>query len=157
MSATRLVVLLLAATIGGAACQRYITAPGTAAPSNQPAEVRVFVRLLNEHRVEVECPALIWDERVANVASAHSTDMARAGYFSHTNLAGQSPFDRLRAARITYRAAAENIAYGQQTGQDVLRSWLNSPGHRTNIDNCNYNRHGVGLVNARWTHVFIRD
>ena len=155
MSKHRLLVAVFAAgTL--AACQRHITGPGTAAPSSQPAEVRSFVRLVNEHRVDEGCPALIWNERVAAVAAAHSADMATTGYFSHTNPAGQSPFDRLRAAGITFTAAAENIAYGQPTGQAVLTSWLGSSGHRTNIENCNYTEHGVGLVDTRWTHVFIR-
>src|SRR5262245_18795550 len=108
------------------ACQRHVMGPGTSAPANQPTEVRAFVRLLNEHRVGEGSPALIWNERVAAVANAHSADMANRNYFSHTNPAGQSPFDRLRAAGITFNAAAENIAYGQPTGQTVLTSWLGS-------------------------------
>ncbi len=139
-----------------AACQ-YITAPGNSAPADQPEELRSFVELVNRHRVSVGCGALVWDGGVAQVAQAHSDDMARNNYFAHTNQQGLSPFDRLRAGGVTYRSAAENIAYGQSTGQQVLQSWLNSPGHRTNIENCNYTKHGVGLVQTRWTHVFIGD
>jgi uncharacterized protein YkwD len=83
--------------------------------------------------------------------------MARNDYMSHTNRQGQSPFDRLRTAGIPFRAAAENIAFGQPTGRDVLQAWLSSPGHRNNIEACNYDVHGVGFASLRWTHMLIRD
>ncbi|MGH7467317.1 MAG: CAP domain-containing protein [Longimicrobiales bacterium] len=147
-------VVILAAVCTAAACQ-LLTTSDNLAPSDAPAEVRSFVELMNEHRQERGCAPLTWDNRIAGVASAHSEDMARNNYFSHTNLQGQSPFDRLRADGVQFRAAGENIAYGQTTGRQVLQSWLNSAGHRSNIENCQYTRHGVGLNQTRWTHVFV--
>jgi uncharacterized protein YkwD len=41
---------------------------------------------------------------------------------------------------------AENVAYGQQGPSDVMRAWLNSPGHRANILNPGYSEIGVGIV-----------
>jgi len=143
----------VAAVLVLAACQ-LITAQDEVALDDQPEELRSFVALLNKHRENIGCPQLAWDTDMAAVAHAHSDDMARNNYFSHTNLQGQSPFDRMRARGITYRSAAENIAWGQSTGQQVLQSWLNSAGHRGNIENCSFTRHGVGLVQTRWTHVF---
>jgi uncharacterized protein YkwD len=81
--------------------------------------------------------------------------MFNYSFFGHTNHLGQSPFDRLKSAGIRYRIAAENIASGQQTAEHVLQSWLNSSGHRRNIENCELVQHGVGLSNNRWTHVFV--
>jgi uncharacterized protein YkwD len=111
---------------------------------------------MNAHRVSVGCPALAWNADVAGVAQAHSVDMIQRDYFAHDNPDGQSPFDRLRSAGIDYRSAAENIAYGYPTGSSVLSAWLDSPGHRRNIENCNLTEHGVGLEGSHWTHVFIR-
>jgi uncharacterized protein YkwD len=82
--------------------------------------------------------------------------MVRRDYFSHTNPEGQSPFDRLRAAGVTYTAAAENIAYGYPTAAAVLQGWRNSDGHRRNLENCEYTHHGVGLNSGKWVEVFIR-
>ncbi len=39
--------------------------------------------------------------------------MAKNHYFDHTNLKGQSPFDRLKKDGITFNSAGENLAYGQ--------------------------------------------
>lgn len=62
---------------------------------------------------------------------------------------------------IRFSAAGENIAYGQRTPQEVMRDWMNSPGHRSNILNGTYNQIGVGLgKNSRgvlyWTQMFIK-
>jgi uncharacterized protein YkwD len=125
-------------------------------PPELDPEVTAFVDLMNDHRVGLGCSALTWNADVAAVAQAHSQDMVDRDYFSHTNPDGDSPFDRLADAGIGFSGAAENIAWGYPTGSAVLDGWLNSTGHRNNIENCNLTEHGVGLVGSHWTHVFIR-
>lgn len=119
--------------------------------SEETAEV---ARLVNEHRVRVGCRALAWDEAAARAAQAHSDDMARRGYFSHTSPEGRTMVDRLRAQGASYRLVGENIASGQPNAREAVRSWMQSVGHRQNIETCGYTRHGVGLSAGRWTHVF---
>lgn len=130
-------------------------APTDAAVDLDP-EVASFVSLVNDHRLEVGCPALEWDSDVARVAQAHSEDMVDRGFFAHTNPDGKSPFDRLREGGVGYASAAENIAYGYPTASAVLAGWLGSPGHKANLENCALTRHGVGLRGTHWTHLFIR-
>ena len=120
-----------------------------------PADIEEFVSLLNSHRISVGCARLDWDGRVADVAEAHSEDMVARDFFSHTNPDGDSPWDRLNDAGISFRLAAENIAWGYTSGEAVLSGWLGSPGHRANIENCALTHHGVGLVDWHWTHVFV--
>ena len=38
----------------------------------------------------------------------------------------------------------ENIAYGQNSPEDVMNSWMNSSGHRANILNAEFEEIGVG-------------
>ena len=59
---------------------------------------------------------------------------------------GRTPFDRMTAAGYRYSTAAENIAAGQRTPQDVMTAWMNSPGHRANILNCALRQIGVGYA-----------
>ncbi len=93
-----------------------------------------------------------------DVAEAKSVDMARNNYFSHTSPTYGSPFDQMRAAGISYRAAGENIAQGQRTPQQVVQAWMDSPGHRQNIMNASYTHIGVGFVQNGyyWTQQFIQ-
>ena len=140
---------LLALLVVSAACEQGdITGPDV------DPDVGVFVSLVNDHRVAVGCAPLTWITEVAGVAQAHSVDMAQRDFFDHTTPDGRSPFDRLREAGLEFRRAAENIAYGYGTPHAVLEGWLDSPGHRANIENCELTEHGVGLHATRWTHLF---
>ena len=126
-------------------------------PPNLDAEVAEFVSIMNEHRESVGCEALAWHAGAGEVADDHSADMVARDFFSHTNPDGESPFDRLQNAGISYRAAGENIALTGGGAEGVLSLWLGSSGHRANIERCGYTHHGVGLVDGRWTHMFLED
>ena len=131
------------------------TGGGAAGSAMAPeAAVQRVHALVNEHRARVGCPALAWDDGAARVAQAHSADMRARGYFSHTSPQGRSPFDRLDAAGLAWRAAAENIAQNPGSPDDVVRAWLGSAGHRANIENCQLTRHGVGVSGSYWTDLF---
>jgi uncharacterized protein YkwD len=112
------------------------------------------VGLVNDYRVSAGCTPLTWITEIADVAEAHSLDMVQRDVFDDTNPDGASPFDRLRAAGLTYSRGAENIAIGYGGADAVLDGWLDSPGHRANIENCELSEHGVGLFETRWTHLF---
>ena len=128
--------------------------PGTGNPAG--AAVAQFVQRLAVARERAGCPPLVWDAAVAAVAESHSRDMRERGYFSHTSPEGDDPFDRLDRAGIPFLAAAENVAYGQRTGDAVFAQWVGSPGHRDNMLNCTYTRQGVGRYGVYWTQVLIR-
>jgi uncharacterized protein YkwD len=146
---TPLVPLIILA----AACQESTTEPLLEAGTLDP-EVEAFVTLMNDHRVSVGCSRLAWHVGVADVAQAHSDDMVERDFFSHTNPDGDTPFDRLSNAGISYTLAAENIAWGYGSAEAVLEGWLGSSGHRANIENCALTEHGVGLSGTHWTHLF---
>jgi uncharacterized protein YkwD len=134
------------------------TAAGTAPTSNVDPAVASFASLVNAHRRSVGCPDLIWHDKVAAAAQAHSDDMAQRDYFSHDTPEGKTPWDRLHDAGVTWSGpAGENIAMGYTSAQSVLDGWLASPGHRANIENCAFTHHGVGVKDGRWTHDFVTD
>lgn len=101
--------------------------------------------LTNASRVRNGLAPLSWDDRVANTARKHSVDMAQHDYFSHENLQGLSPFDRLKADHLSFRAAGENLAYGQSSSIFAHEGLMNSIGHRENILLDKYSHLGVGV------------
>lgn len=135
------------------------TAPGAidGPPAGTDAEIVELVDLVNARRADAGCAGLAWHADVADVAEAHSQDMQDRNFFSHTNPDGDDPFERLAAAGIAYATAGENLAMGTGDGGQAFQLWIDSPGHRANIENCAYTHHGVGLVSGRWTHVFVGD
>ncbi len=159
MRIRRLLILQAAAALTaalGVSCGSDGPAAPAPPPVSVPPQVAEFLDLVSAHRISLGLAPLTWDDDVAAVAQAHSQDMLARGFFSHTNPDGESPFDRLRTAGISYTAAGENIAYGFPTAAGVFAAWLASSGHRANIENANYTHHGVGLEGTYWTHVFIR-
>ncbi|MEH7098175.1 CAP-associated domain-containing protein [Neobacillus vireti] len=102
--------------------------------------------LTNAARVQHQLPVLTWDQHVQATARKHSTDMAVNHYFNHTNLKGQSPFDRMAADHIVFQLAGENLAYGQFSSIFAHEGLMNSLGHRENILRQGYKYLGVGVA-----------
>ncbi|MGM0902827.1 MAG: CAP domain-containing protein [Bacillota bacterium] len=102
--------------------------------------------LTNATRVERGLSALQWDEQVKETARKHSSDMAENNYFSHTNLVGESPFDRMSNDDILFSVAGENLAYGQTSSVFAHEGLMNSLGHRENILKAEFKQLGVGVA-----------
>jgi uncharacterized protein YkwD len=89
--------------------------------------------------------------------------MARRGYFSHQSPEGANAVDRLRQHQVTdMRLAAENL--GKTTQSDpstqIVRSWLQSPDHRSNLLAPALNFTGIGIARGAdgsliYTQVYI--
>ncbi len=120
------------------------TAPAPAAGGLAAAEAEML-RLVNAERTANGLTPFVLDAALSDVARAHSADMVAKGYFAHNSLEGLSPFDRMARAGITYRTAAENIAWAS-TVQATHTALMNSPGHRANILNPTLGRIGIGIV-----------
>ena len=123
------------------------------------------IRLTNNFRIQNGLSPLSVDTNLTEAAQYHSQNMATADFFSHRDPANQNSRDRATRFGYESRSVGENIAAGQLTPQAVFNSWLNSPGHRNNMLNANWNEIGVGYyylqndsgsVNYRayWTQVF---
>jgi len=94
-------------------------------------------------------------------AYQHSKDMAtgKTGF-------GHNGFEqRVQAIKKTMgvsimSASAENVAYGELSAREVVNGWLNSSGHKRNIEG-NYNLTGIGVAKDRsgtlfFTQIFLR-
>jgi uncharacterized protein YkwD len=106
----------------------------------------LLFELTNSARIQRELPLLKWDETARKTARKHSEDMAENRYFSHTNLAGKSPFDRMKDDGITFFVAGENLAYGQYSSIFAHEGLMNSMGHRENIVKPDFGYLGIGAA-----------
>lgn len=111
---------------------------------DKQAEQELF-RLVNRERRERGLGELTWSDRLAEVGRAHSHDMWQRQFFAHVNPSGQTPFDRLDAVGIHYRAAGENLALAPTT-PIAHQGLMDSPGHRANILSPDYGQLGIGSV-----------
>jgi uncharacterized protein YkwD len=127
---------------------------GAPSPSGDPVADEV-TRLVNAERAKAGCAPVKTDARLAAAALAHSRDMVDRNYFSHTSPDGKGPGDRAAAAGYP-SWSGENIAAGYPTPAEVVQGWMNSPGHKANILNCQSKATGVGFDPRQnmWTQMF---
>ena len=103
-------------------------------------------------------PLSLNDELYAS-AYEHSNDLAQSNTFSHKgsgteyditgyNRGRESIFyERIEShGYVNYQIVGENIAGGQQSIDEVMKAWLNSPDHCTNIMNPRYKEVGIAIV-----------
>ncbi|AXN37982.1 serine protease [Peribacillus butanolivorans] len=102
--------------------------------------------LTNASRVNHDLSVLSWDKQVKVTAQDHSADMAVNHYFNHNNLEGESPFDRMKDDKITFRMAGENLAAGQNSSIFAHEGLMNSIGHRENKLQKDFESLGVGVA-----------
>lgn len=111
---------------------------------NATAEAVIFASV-NEEREAAGLPALTLDPTLVAVARAHSRDMIARDFFGHSNPDGEDPFDRMRAAGVSFGYAAENLVSGQSGGGAHATLMASAP-HRANILGEHYRRIGIGAI-----------
>jgi uncharacterized YkwD family protein len=133
------------------------TTPVAETPTTVSAYEKQVFDLTNVERAKAGLKPLVLDAKLSSVARTKSQDMHDKKYFSHTSPTYGSPFDMMKKFGITYSWAAENIAQGQRTPQEVVTAWMNSVGHRANILSPKATTLGVGYVadGNYWTQMFI--
>ena len=115
------------------------------------------VELCNEARKQNNVSvSLVLDAKLSEAAQKRAEELIKS--FSHTRPNRTDFSTVLKEYNITYKTAGENIANGQFDADDVMKSWLKSPGHRANILQKNFGKIGVGVFeyNGRlyWVQVF---
>jgi uncharacterized protein YkwD len=120
----------------------------TAAPA-PPGPAQQVVALVNDARAAAGCGPVTVHEQLTTAAQLHAEDMAARNYMDHVNPEGMDPQDRAAAQGFT-DPVGENIAMGYPDAQAVMDGWMNSPGHRANIENCDYATIGVGVDSDGW-------
>ncbi|MGK5728758.1 CAP domain-containing protein [Streptomyces sp. URMC 124] len=122
-----------------------------------PSVAQQLLVLVNQERARAGLRPLKASPRLTGLAQAFSDDMARRGFFNHTDPDGRTPWDR--AAKHGIRnLGGENIARGHPDAHAVMDAWMHSAGHRANILNREYRTLGIGLNTSAsgpwWTQDF---
>jgi len=100
--------------------------------------------LLNADRASNGLQPLKLNSQLTVLGEDYAQDMINRNFFAHTNPEGQSPFDRMKQAGISYSTAGENIAINNNV-TTAEQAFMNSPGHKANILNTSYTEVGIGV------------
>lgn len=113
----------------------------------------------NEQRQSEGLRSLTLDKRLNIAATLKAQDMLNDQYWSHEAPDGTTPWQWFQAAGYDYGYAGENLARGFHTAGGVVTAWMNSPEHRQNIMNSDYQDVGFavlpGMLNGEHTSVVV--
>jgi uncharacterized protein YkwD len=115
-----------------------------------------ILKLVNQHRNSIGKADLVMDSTIWRFAKEHTQYQIEQGLISHDNFS-----DRMNelGALIAWSGAAENVAMGYTDAQSVVTGWLNSAGHKANIEG-DYSLTGVCALKDNngvyyYTQIFI--
>jgi len=135
-------------------------------PINAVFEQRV-VELVNIERAKVGLSPLKRNSELDFAARDHTRDMVEDNYFNHdtydringveTWVCGA--FTRIKLYYSGYTLAGENLGAGHSTPEDVVKGWMDSPGHRDNLLKPGYKEIGVGYYygGSSFMHYWAQD
>lgn len=107
------------------------------------------LRLVNIERANAGAAPLVLDEALCNAANMRAIEMDCTGVFGHKRPNDHSCFEVYDICNVEWwNACGENIAAGQATPEDVMKSWLGSSGHKANILSPEYTKMGLGYSNS---------
>ena len=105
-----------------------------------------LVRTINTERARRGLRTLRPSRKLSRTADRHTADMLRRGRLDHTSGNGTVFTSRLRAV-VSWTRLGEVLAWtphGRTGARTVVKLWLASPPHRSQILSRSYRRIGVG-------------
>jgi uncharacterized protein YkwD len=112
----------------------------------EPLDLSVALVELNIYRAEYGLQPLRLNEKLNKASELHAKDLAQAGIISHTGTDGSGHGDRVQRQGYYFTIAAENVATGQKSWDDVFQGWKDSPGHNENLLRDDVTDFGIALV-----------
>jgi uncharacterized protein YkwD len=114
-------------------CSIIFGSPEDLARPVQTLNLEAALASVNAFRTKNGRRTVALDARLTKAAATQSETQAKRGRIGHDGPGGSLPKDR--AARAGYRAkiASENVASGQKSFSEAMRSWEGSAGHRENL------------------------
>ncbi|MBG9377251.1 CAP domain-containing protein [Panacibacter sp. DH6] len=155
ISGTALLVLFAVTATFPACAQRRVASSVTSQTSTVDIKAlqHDILALVNKHRASLGLKALQMNEVASAEATRHSADMAKGKVgFGHGGFSQR--MQSLNKQLGGLRATAENVAYGKIGAAEVMDMWLESSGHRKNIEG-NFSMMGIGIAQSRDGYLYF--
>lgn len=112
-----------------------------------------ILQLVNAHRASIGRVALSYDTLANNLAYDHTLYMIEQNDISHDDFEERAD---ILFGEGNANSVGENVAYGQRSAKAVMEAWLNSSGHRKNIEG-DFTHIGIAVVkNTSGTYYFTQ-
>jgi uncharacterized protein YkwD len=116
----------------------------------------------NRYRQEEKLQVLSYNYQLEMAAKTKLDDMFKKNYFAHISETGEGPSDLANDAHYEYILVGENLALGNfSDDQELVKAWMDSPGHRENIMSKSYREIGIavgrGLYDGKMTWLAVQE
>ena len=113
--------------------------------------VENIIDATNNERIKLNMTPFKFNPKLLSSSKRKTEDMINKQYFEHVSPDGKSVSDLGSEVGYNYIIMGENLALGDFTDSaDLLEAWMNSPGHRANILNPNYQELGVYIKKGNY-------
>jgi uncharacterized protein YkwD len=114
--------------------------------------------LINTYRVSIGLPSFNLLDEASIEAIDHNNYMIDQAVPSHDNF--QSRFQNLKNS-VNAIGVSENVGFGYSTAESVVAAWLNSEGHKENIENPTFTYFGISTKQDSqgrnyFTNIFVK-
>lgn len=120
-----------------------------------------LLSLTNIERQNAGLGSLVLNEKLSVAAAQKAQDMFEYNYWAHNSPTGKTPWVFISSSGYKYVYAGENLARGFSTSQDVIKAWMASPDHRSNMLSSNYRDVGfavkLGTLNGEETVLIVEE
>lgn len=111
--------------------------------------VEEIIDQTNNERSKANLPAVKVNEKLTQAATLKANYMFAKDFWAHLAPDGTTPWKFILDSGYRYLYAGENLAKDFQSGDDVVKAWMDSKaGHRENVLGKNYTDIGVAVVNG---------
>lgn len=116
----------------------------------------------NRYRQTEGLKVLSFNAKLEQSAKAKLEDMFTRKYFAHVSETGEGPAELAAASHYEYIVVGENLALGNfADDSELVKAWMDSPGHRANIMNKNYRDIGIavgrGVFEGKLTWLAVQE
>lgn len=105
-----------------------------------------LIEMANKDRIANGLNPLSLSPQLVEAAQKKALDMLNQDYFAHTSPSGLTPWYWLEKVGYKYSTAGENLAKDFIESEYVHNAWMDSPSHKANILNKNYQDVGIAVI-----------
>jgi len=140
---------IIARTLGGVFVFILTLAFSTLTYASEITPENIVGAVNKEREINGLSPVMV-SPQLQIAARNKSVDMIARNYFEHYAF-GKTPWSFIQSEGYDYSVAGENLAMGFNSAEGVVSAWMNSPSHRANILNPEFQNIGVGVVKGAYT------
>lgn len=133
--------------------------PGVLGTTSQITAEKI-IEDTNIERQKAGLSPVVANMALSQAAREKAANMFAENYWAHFSPSGRDPWGFIKSAGYKFTYAGENLARNFSDSDGIVVAWMNSPTHRENILNSNYQEIGVavedGILQGQQTTLVVQ-